>query len=234
MPPYIKSNPADACELPRITKKEVSYMEETDVKAFLEAVKGHIYEDIYKIDLFTGMRQGEILGLTWECVDFDNGIITIEKQLQKEKKKGGQHRLVSNKNDRIRRIKPADFVMDILKQQRQKQLADRLRAGSMWRNEWNLVFTNNTGGHLFAVTVYKNFKRIVESIGVPTVRFHDMRHTYAMLSLQNGDDIKTVQHNVGHATASFTLDVYGHVSQRMQQDSANRMQDYFNSITASK
>ena len=59
-----------------------------------------------------------------------------------------------------------------------------------------------------------------------------MRHTYAMLSIQNGDDLKTVQENVGHATAAFTLDVYGHVSKRMKQDSADRMQSYFNSITS--
>lgn len=80
--------------------------------------------------------------------------------------------------------------------------------------------------------MYKNFKSIVKSIGIPDTRFHDMRHTYAMLSIQNGDDLKTVQENVGHATASFTLDVYGHVSKRMKQDSADRMQDYFNSITS--
>ena len=71
-----------------------------------------------------------------------------------------------------------------------------------------------------APTVYNHFKRIVKEIGLPEVRFHDMRHTFAVLSLQNGDDIKTVQANVGHATAAFTLDVYGHVSQKMQKDSA--------------
>lgn len=229
---YIKANPTDSCELPRIEKKEVSYLEEDEVKSLLEAIKGHKYESIYKVDLFTGMRQGEILGLTWDCIDFNSGIITIEKQLQREKQKGGRHLLVNNKNDRVRRIKPAEFVMDILKQQRQKQLEDRLRAGEMWSNEWNLVFTNEAGGHLYAITVYKNFKAIVKSIGIPDTRFHDMRHTYAMLSIQNGDDLKTVQENVGHATASFTLDVYGHVSKRMKQDSADRMQDYFNSITS--
>ena len=57
-----------------------------------------------------------------------------------------------------------------------------------------------------------------------------MRHTYAVISLQNGDDIKTVQANVGHSTAAFTLDVYGHVSQRMQKESANRMQNYINEL----
>ena len=111
-------------------------------------------------------------------------------------------------------------MMDVLRQQRRKQNEDRLLAGGAWENGWNLVFTNELGGHLCAPTVYNHFKRIVKEIGLPEVRFHDMRHTFAVLSLQNGDDIKTVQANVGHATAAFTLDVYGHVSQKMQKDSA--------------
>lgn len=69
---------------------------------------------------------------------------------------------------------------------------------------------------------------------MPDVRFHDLRHTYAMLSLQNSDDIKTVQQNVGHATASFTLDVYGHVSDRMQKESAKRMQDFYDGLSEAK
>ena len=90
------------------------------------------------------------------------------------------------------------------------------------------------GEHLCAATVYKHFKKIVSDLGMPDVRFHDLRHTYAMLSLQNGDDSKTVQQNVGHATASFTLDVYGHVSDRMQKESADRMQNFYDGLAEAK
>ena len=176
------------------------------------------------------MRQGEVLGLTWDCVNFDTGVITVSKQLQKEKKKGGEYRLVSCKTDKVRRITPAPFIMDILRQQRIKQKEEHLRAGGIWSNDWDLVFTNEIGGHLCHHTVYKNFKKIVKELGIPEVRFHDMRHTYAVISLQNGDDIKTVQANIGHSTAAFTLDVYGHVSQRMQKESASRMQSYINEL----
>ncbi|MBQ7785903.1 MAG: tyrosine-type recombinase/integrase [Clostridia bacterium] len=227
---YIPSNPTDACVLPRVEKKEVSFIEEDNISVLLEAIKGHRFENVYKVDLFTGMRQGEILGLTWDCVDFDTSTLTICKQLQKEHKKGGQYGLVSCKTDRVRRIRPAPFVMDILRQQRQKQRQERLLACGAWCNDWNLVFTNEIGGHLCTPTVYNHFKAIVKRIGLPAVRFHDMRHTYAMISLQNGDDIKTVQENVGHATAAFTLDVYGHVSQRMKQESAYRMQGFFEGL----
>lgn len=227
---YIRSNPTEGCVLPRVEKKEVAFLEEDQIRAMLEAIRGHQFEDVYKVTLFTGLRQGEILGLTWDCVNFDAGVITVSKQLQKEKKAGGEYRLTSCKTDKVRRISPAPFVMDILRQQRIKQNEARLRAGGFWNNEWNLVFTSEIGGHLCHHTVYKHFKKIVKELGLPDVRFHDMRHTYAVISIQNGDDIKTVQANVGHATAAFTLDVYGHVSQRMQKESANRMQNYINEL----
>lgn len=227
---YLPSNPADACILPRIEKSEVSFLQNDEIRSFLEAIKGHPFETIYKIDLFTGMRQGEILGLTWNCVDFENGIITVEKQLQKEHFKDGKYMLVSNKNDRVRRIIPASFVIELLKQRQKEQKAHQLLAGALWDNPWNLVFTNELGSHLCAYTVYKHFKKIATNIGMPHARFHDLRHTYAMLSLQNGDDVKTVQHNVGHASAAFTLDVYGHVSTQMQKESASRMQNFFENV----
>ena len=78
-------------------------------------------------------------------------------------------------------------------------------------------------------TVVRHFKEIVTAIGRPDARFHDLRHSYAVASLRSGDDIKTVQSNLGHATA-FTLDVYGHVTNQMQEASAIRMEAYIKGI----
>ncbi len=80
-------------------------------------------------------------------------------------------------------------------------------------------------------TVYHNFKHIVANMGLPDVRFHDLRHSYAVAAIRSGDDIKTVQGNLGHATASFTLDVYGHVIDQMKRESANRMQQYIQRVS---
>ena len=80
----------------------------------------------------------------------------------------------------------------------------RIKAGDLW-TENNLVFTNETGGYLSYRTVYDCFKRIMVKIGSPATRIHDLRHTYATLAIKSGDDIKTVQENLGHATAAFTL-----------------------------
>ncbi|HAJ65354.1 MAG TPA: hypothetical protein DCM61_02070 [Clostridiales bacterium] len=78
--------------------------------------------------------------------------------------------------------------------------------------------------------LYKAYKKLAEQIGAPESRVHDLRHTFAVLSLQNGDPIKTVQDNLGHATAAFTLDVYGHTSEKMKEDSAARMQAYIENM----
>ena len=128
-------------------------------------------------------------------------------------------------------------MLDLLKEWDQRQKEWRLKCGLEWQGWKNeierrtaLVFTNEFGGHLHPQTVYNHFKKLAVSVGAPNARVHDLRHTYAVLSLQNGDDVKTVQGNLGHATAAFTLDVYGHVSERMKEDSANRMQRYIEGL----
>lgn len=81
-------------------------------------------------------------------------------------------------------------------------------------------------------TVYDCFKRLMVKIGAPATRFDELWHTYAVMAIQSGDDIKTVQENLGHATAAFTLDVYGHVTAQMKQASADRMEEFIQSVSA--
>ena len=122
------------------------------------------------------------------------------------------------------------MVFDVLRKVKAEQSRWKLRSGEAFNNEWNLVFTNELGEHLCSVTVYNHLKKIMEKIGLKDVRFHDLRHSFAAISLQNGDDIKTVSENLGHATVAFTLDVYGHVTEKMKKDSADRMQAFIQSL----
>ena len=92
-----------------------------------------------------------------------------------------------------------------------------------------LFFAGKNGGFCPPAGGYQRFKRLAARIGCPKARFHDIRHTFAVISLQSGDDIKTVQSNLGHATASFTLDIYGHVSDKMRGTSADRIERYIDS-----
>ncbi len=226
-------NPADRVKLPRLTKKEVEPLTEADISSFLrEIAKGERLSNLFTVALFTGMREGEICGLSWDAVDFANGTITVKQQLQKEKEKGGQHYIATTKSGKVRVITVAPYVMNVLKIQKAEQSTEKLKAGAMWDNPWNLVFTQENGTFIPPQTALKRFKKVAEKIGRSDARFHDLRHTYAVMSLQEGDSVKTVQENLGHATASFTLDVYGHVSDKMKQESAARMENLINKMRA--
>lgn len=163
-------------------------------------------------------------------MDFERCTLYINKQLQKTQKVGGDYVLVPTKNSRSRLITVAPFVIRLLQRRQKEQEKERLTAGDAWSNPDRLVFTNGIGSHLVHITVYKEFKEIVRALGYENARFHDLRHSYAVAAIESGDDIKTVQANLGHATASFTLDVYGHASQRMRQRSADRMEQYIQDI----
>lgn len=227
---YLRSNPATACKLPRVERAEIKPLDSDAIPRFLSAIKGDPYETVYVVTLFTGMREGEVLGLTWNCVDFTNGTVTISKQLQKERRGTGAYHLVSPKNGKSRRITPAKSVMEVLRMQQKKQADWKRLAGDSWEKS-DFVFTDALGHHLSAQTVYLHFKKLVTKAGYPDTRFHDLRHSYAVAALQSGDDIKTVQENLGHHTAAFTLDVYGHVTDKMKQDSADRMERFIAGVS---
>lgn len=230
---HIGFNPCDSCTLPRLEKKEINPLTEAEMEMFLKEIShGEPLKDLFTVALFTGMREGEICGLSWKDVDFKNGTVTVRQQLCKEKKKGGTFYISTTKNSKARTLTVAPFAMDILRKVRQEQLKNHMLVGLDWQNKFDVVFTDEMGKHIVPQTAYKRFKRIVTKIGRPDARFHDLRHTYAVISLQEGDDVKTVQENLGHATASFTLDVYGHTSERMKKDSAMRTENFYKKIRA--
>lgn len=179
--------------------------------------------------LFTGMRRGEVCGLTWDHIDLNRGTILINRQLQNVPGQPGEFRLVSTKNSKGRTITAAASVVKLLRRNKIQQTEARLKAGPLWHDN-GFVFCNEVGDHLSPNTVYHNYKRLVASIGLPDARLHDLRHSYAVAALQAGDDIKTVQSNLGHHAAAFTLDVYGHVTEEMKLASADRMEDYIKGI----
>ena len=186
---YLRFNPTGACTLPRIERKEIVPLDDAQIAAFLMAIKGHRFEVLFTVDLFTGLREGEVLGLMWDCIDFKSGTVRIDKQLRREQKKGGKFYLAPPKNDKARTITPAPWVMALLKAHRARQNEARLWVGEVW-NDSCLVFTDELGSHLSYRTVYDSFKKVVSQIGIPSARFHDLRHTYAVSSIRAGDDIR--------------------------------------------
>ena len=227
----IAYNPVDGRKTPLVEKKEASYMEEDTQAEFIKAVRGHRHEYLFLAALFTGMRQGELLALTWDCVDFDKNLILVKQSLTKASKKSGELGFSSTKNHKSRTITVSPSVIKFLRLQKLAQNALRIKAGDSWI-ERNLVFSNSIGDYLSYRTVYDCFKRVEVKIGAPDVRFHDLRHTYAANCICAGDHIKTLQKNMGHATSAFTMDVYGHVFDKMRKRSANRTEAHIQSLLA--
>ncbi|MGM9594143.1 MAG: tyrosine recombinase XerC [Candidatus Onthomonas sp.] len=240
-------NPADACKRPRVQKPEIRPLDEGEMADFLDAIRGDPFEALYLVDLYTGLRLGEILGLCWDCVNFSAGTIHVRRQLQKSRK-GGRYYFSTPKSGKGRVVAMPETVRRALKELQKEQRLRRLQAGGAWMpsggvwadsgcqevNRHSLVFTDAQGRHVADQTVYHHFKKLAATIGRPDARFHDPRHSYAVAAIRSGDDIKTVQGNLGHATAAFTLDVYGHVTDQMKQDSARRMELYLASLRKEK
>ena len=226
---YIPKNPASRCTLPRQERKEIHPLDDQEVAALLNAAAGTPLEQLIRVALFTGMRQSELLGLTWDCVDFDKGTIYVNKQLART-----EHRVsglfISPKSGKSRTITAAPVVIRSLRTQRLRQTEMQLRAGPAWDNAHGLVFTTETGRPWNQKAMLYAFKRIACAAGLEGVHFHDTRHTYAVAALRAGDDIKTVQGNLGHASAAFTLDRYAHFTERMQKDSAARMESFVRAV----
>ena len=234
---YIRDNPAASTILPRVEKKEIAPLTDEQVHLLLQNADDDCYGFLLRIMVFTGLRLGEALGLTWDCIDYSKHRLRIYRQLQKRPLKDGGYVFAPLKNDKGRVLAIPSYVENTLRAWQARQIQDRLYAGSDWvgwktKEEMStyLVFTVTTGAHLHPQTTYNHFKKLAAKIGAPDARVHDLRHTYAVLALQNGDDVKTVQNNMGHATAAFTLDVYGHVSEKMKDASADRMQRYIENL----
>lgn len=221
-----KDNPADDQDLPKIKATEMLFLEGEKRKQFCSEIKGKLYEHLFIVALFTGMRQGELLGLSWDSVDSKAGTITISRQLKRDRKIGEKvsYDFDTTKTNMIRTICPAPIVFDALKEVHRLQAADKLKAGENYNNEDNLVFTNEFGRHLVSGYVLKVFKARAKAIGLPELRFHDLRHSHVVMRAENGDDMNLVREDLGHTDIRTTAHIYAHVSQRMKQESAKRMQ----------
>jgi integrase len=226
---YILHNPCEGAELPKTKKSEIHPLTEKEIPLFLEAIKCDFMCNAYAVCLFAGLREGECLGLAWHNVDFKNGKITVCQQLQRREAKY-YYIADTTKSGKTRVIIPPAITFDYLRAEQRRQIENRFRAGAAWSNPDDLVFTDGLGKHFAIATFVSHFKKIAAGIGRPDARVHDLRHTAATVAIASGADIKSVQQLLGHATAAFTLDVYAHSSEKMQEDTAARMQSFYDDL----
>lgn len=227
---YMPKNPADRCVLPKRVQPEIKPLTDEQTAVLVKAARGGELEHIIPVALFTGLRISELLGLTWDAVDFENGTISVSKQLAPLEMRKEHGVFSTPKNGKPRTITAAPAVFTCLRRQKRRQLEQQLKAGPIWNNAQGLVFTAEDGGPLNQQVIDHKFKALLATLGLEGVRFHDLRHTYAVNAIRAGDDIKTIQGNLGHATAAFTLDRYAHFTEAMRQASAARMEVFIKSV----
>ena len=144
----IAVNPCDAAELPKVERHEITPLTDEEIPLFLQAIDSSPMRNAYALCLFAGLREGECLGLSWKQVDFQRGRITVSQQLQKEKTKGGKYYIApSTKSGKPRTIEPPPIAFEYLRAERVRQLENQLRAGPVWDNPDDLVFTDDAGKH---------------------------------------------------------------------------------------
>ena len=204
----IPSNPTDACELPKVEHREMQTIPEEQLQAFLAEAKATGVYEMYYIELATGLRRGELLGLKWQDIDWKNGIIKGRRQIARVDGQIVEAPLKTKNSYRTVTISPQ--AIEVLKQQRAK-------------THDQYVFPSPNGGPISPDSVNNMLKRVLARAGIPKVRFHDLRHTFATIALQNGVDIKTVSGMLGHFSAGFTLDTYAHVTTSAQKEAAQTM-----------
>jgi integrase len=241
---YIPVNPASSRTraAKRHASKELSkirYFTPDESRTFVDAVLGDRFEALYVLALTSGMRQGEMLGLQWPDIDLENGKLTIFRALHRTKRRrlesdpDGWFELRHPKTKGSRRTIEIPMVtVESLRRHRESQNELRSLAGLAWE-ERNLVFTTKVGTPLDTSNVLHHFQRILKSAKLQKMRFYDLRHTHASLLIAAGVHPKKIAERLGHASIKLTMDLYGHLFEGSDRESAERMQRIFGGLSPS-
>ena len=203
----VSKNPTQGCALPKVEHKEMKTLTADQLSAFFQEAKDSGVYELYYLDLATGLRRGELLGLKWTDVDFQHGALKIQRAISRQNGKVVEAPLKTK--NAYRTLPLSADAIDVLAQQRRKT----------GNSEW--VFPSPTGGPMSPDSVLHMLHRVLKRAGLPKVRFHDLRHTFATLALKSGVDVKTLSGALGHYSAGFTLNTYTHVTAQMKQDAAD-------------
>ena len=214
----ILSNPTENCIIPKIEKQEMKILHPDHISAYLDAAEQRGALPMFYLELVTGLRKGEITALLWSDLDTLNKTISVSKQYVK--KPNGELTLSRPKTETsVRKISIPQDAIDLLIAEHSKH------------PENPYMFPSPATGEMYYPDSVVNLhKKILNDAGLPHIRFHDLRHTFATLALQNGVDVKTVSSMLGHYDAGFTLRTYTHATRQMQQKAAEKMGSFMAQI----
>ena len=221
----IISNPCDRVDPPKVSKSEIEYLDDVQAIRLLELLKDapiH-YRCAVEVLLFTGMRRGELLGLEWSDIDFENQLVNIHRSSLYLTDRGvfedDTKNLTSN-----RIIKVPASAIKALRSMRAWQAQQRLSLGDQWKGS-DKVFTSLEGAPMHPDTLSGWFHDFIKGTDLPQIHLHSLRHTNATLNIANGVSITTVAGQLGHANASTTTKIYAHAIKSAQAAAADMMDD---------
>ena len=214
----IPRNPTEDCIAPKIQKFEMQILQPKHIKEYLNAANARGLLPMFYLELVSGLRKGELTALLWSDLDIQNRTISVSKQASWDT----EHQLILSRpktGNSIREVSIPQDAVELLKQEHAKHPD----------NPW-MFPSGRTGEMYHPDSVVTLHKRILKDAGLEHIRFHDLRHTFATLALQNGVDVKTVSSMLGHYDAGFTLRTYTHVTRQMQQKAAEKMGSFMAQI----
>ena len=220
----VARNAAGSARAPALVRGEHRTWSSEELREFLTAVKGERLHPAFVLLATTGMRRGEVLGLRWRDIDFDGSELSVANTLTT----AGFDNVVAGppKTSKSRRQIFLDRrTLEILREHRRQQREERLAAGPAWNADNDYVFTDELGNSLHPDRFSQSFRRSVLAAGVPQIRLHDLRHSYATLALKAGMHPKVVSERLGHAAVGITLDLYSHVTRSIARDAADVVAD---------
>lgn len=223
---YLVRNVANDVELPwraegeEHRRPELHVWSATELRAFLTYVKSDRLFALYLLAATTGMRRGELLGLRWQDVDSEAGRIQIRQTLVDIDYKPTFSEPKTKRSKRSISLDPATLAA--VRTYRKAQLEERMEWGSAYEDS-GLVFTRENGSLIHPQSVSLAFEKHARDAGLPRIRFHDLRHSYATIALAAGEHAKVVSERLGHSSVVMTLDVYSHVIPALGEEAASRV-----------
>ena len=220
----IFSNPCERVDPPKIEKKEAHYLDETQAARLLEALEQapEQYRVMVALLLFTGLRRGELCGLEWDDIDWDEGLLSVRRSSLYLPKQGiFTDETKTATSQRV--IKLPDDALTLLRQHRTEQAKQRLLVGDQWQDSHRL-FTTWNGSPIHPDTFSKWFSGFVKAHDLPPVTAHSLRHTNATLLIAAGVNVKTVSAHLGHATIATTGNIYAHAIKSAEAAAAEALQ----------
>lgn len=212
----VHRNVATLVDPPAKGSFRVTPMTVQEADRLMVALVDNRYEALIVVDLATGLREGELLGLTWPAIDLDAGTLEVRGQLQRQTKL-----LVEPKRESRRTVNLPATAVAMLRVHRAKQ--NRERIGKLDWDPRDFVFTTPEGQPVSNGTPVREFQAVALTAGLPKQRLHDLRHAFATWLIEAGTDLAIVSKLLGHRDIATTANVYGHLTEGMRVDAAERM-----------